>query len=137
MKPWRAMRNAVQQTPLSSTATASAATESVSAASAIAPASRNPATTSVRRSPIRATIAPAGRLASSIPTPVSATIAAAVLTSAPRSRARSARTGRIAPCPMAETIEGPYATSQMSRKRKSVWVPEVTGPSSPRAPAER
>ena len=53
---------------------------------------------------------------------------AAVLTSAPRSRARSASTGMIAPCPMAETIEGPYATSQMSRKRNSCSVAPVLTP---------
>ena len=42
-----------------------------------------------------------------MPTLSMATIAAATLTSAPRSRARSASTGIIAPCPIAETIEGP------------------------------
>ena len=41
--------------------------------------------------------------------PSRATTSAAVLTSAPSSRARSASTGITAPCPMALTTEGPYA----------------------------
>ena len=62
-------------------------------------ASSTPAKKSARRSPIRATSAPDGSEASRVPTPIRPTTSAAVLTSAPRSRARSARTGSTAPVP--------------------------------------
>src|SRR5690606_3273361 len=75
---------------------------------------------------IRATSAPAGRLAASMPRLSTATTAAAVATSAPRSRARSASTGITAPCPTELTTEGPYATHQMSRSRNSVSAGGVT-----------
>ena len=130
MKPCRAIRKTVHVIPLKITAIPSASTDSVSAAAAIATASRHPTMVSARRSPIRATRAPAGREATRLPMPSRATTMAAVLTSAPSSRARRARIGITAPCPTALRIEGPYAGRAMSRKRKS---PEaVTRPSSQR-----
>ena len=86
-----------QSTPLRAIATPSTATDLALAASSIAAASATPAMTRVRRSPIRATTAPEGRLEHSWPMPMSATTNAAVPTSAPSSRARSATTGIVAP----------------------------------------
>ena len=80
-----------------------------------------------------------GQRGEQLPMPSRATTRAAVLTSAPSSRARSARTGITAPCPMALTTEGPYAASAMSRKRKSPrgrHRPIVAGTGST-APADR
>jgi hypothetical protein len=97
MKPCRASRNAVQVIPLSTTASPSSSTDGLSAAATITTESSRPQQNSIRRSPTRATSAPAGSEASSCPIPSRATTSAAVLTSAPRSRARSARIGITAP----------------------------------------
>src|SRR6266545_1855046 len=122
MYPCRACRNAVHSAPLTATAAPSTTTESAVAPTSIAPASSTPVATSVRRSPTRATMAPAGSPASSGPTLSSATTRAAVPTSAPSSRARRAMTGVTAPYPIAMTNDGPYAATAMSRNRNALVV---------------
>ena len=117
MKPCREIRNMLYAAPLTATAAPSPTTDPVSAPATIATASSSPASTSAVRSPTRATTAPEGSDASSMPTPSIATTRAAVPTSAPSSRARSAVTGSTAPCPIETTSVGPYATSAMSRSR--------------------
>ena len=84
-----------------------ASTVEARAAATIATASTNPPYSRVRRSPSRATIAPDGSEASSMPRPKSDTMSAAVPTSAPRSRARSASIGVTAPYPIELTSVGP------------------------------
>ena len=108
MKPCREIRNMLYAAPLTATAAASPTTDPVSAPATIATASSSPASTSAVRSPTRATTAPEGSEASSMPTPSIATTRAAVPTSAPSSRARSAVTGSTAPWPIETTSVGPY-----------------------------
>ena len=105
--------------PVSSTRAAKNTRSWVPHASRNTTHSTSPVTVKVRRSPMRATIAPAGRDISSWPMPTSATMRAAWPTVAPSSRACSAMIGMIAPCPRPSTMLGPYAGRAMCRRRKS------------------
>src|SRR6187200_562317 len=98
-------------------ATARNTTEVARNAPSRATASSAHAAIKAGRSPIRAANAPAGKSPINCPTPMSATINAAVPTLAPSSRAERATSGRIAPCPTETRRVGPYAVMARLRRR--------------------
>jgi hypothetical protein len=86
------------------------------------------AATMARRSPCRVVISDAGMFASSEPMPISATAKAAIAGVAPRSRAVSGTTGRIAPSPSPNSSEGPNAGTAMRRSEKGGGACGRSGP---------
>ena len=93
-----------------------------SAAAARATALAAAAPTMAQRSPNFSVMSEAGRLKNQEPRPIRVTISAATATEAPRSRADSATTGRMAPSPMLNSSAGPNAGTAMLRRLKGAWL---------------
>ena len=105
------------------------------AAAARATALAAAAPTMAQRSPNFSVMSEAGRLKNQEPRPIRVTTRAATATEAPRSRAVSATTGRMAPSPMLNSRAGPNAGTAMLRRLKGasrvVVIPFILGRAAP------